>query len=878
MSDETYSVNRIVKRLQTDCQMKKYLALLITFCINLYCASSGFANDSTATYFKWSQLPPVPGGLGFAGAFAGVSNGALLVGGGANFPGGAPWTGAKKAYYDKIYVLENATSQWKEAGVLPQASGYGVSITWQDALICLGGNNTADFFSSAYIIRYINGKITIENLPAMPRPIANACGTVVNNVLYVAGGIESATDTSHNNFWSLDMAAPKDKRAWKVLPPWPGASRMMSVAGAADGNFYLFGGTHVSRAGDSTIQRFFAQDNYKYVPAKGWERLPDLPGPVVAAPTPAYNAGQSHLLLFGGDDGKYFAQNEILKEHHPGFPGTIRAFNTITESWSEMGSVFTDKKPDAVTNPNASTWATVTTPLVVWNGNVIIPTGEARPATRSPRVLMASPTQPGGAFKWLDWTVVGLYFVLLIGISVYVSRKMKSTTSDFFLGGGKIPWWAAGLSIFGSKLSALTFIAIPAKAYATNWVYFLSNMMIVAVAPIIVYFYLPYFRKLKITSVYQYLQIRFNSKIKLLGSINFVLFQVSRLGIVIYLPALVLSTVTGIDIFVCIVGTSLITTAYSVSGGIEAVIWTEVMQVGVLLGGAILSLVFIAHSINGGWGTIFTEAASHDKLRLATLKWSFTEPVLWVVFVGGFLTQLVTYSSDQVVVQRYLTTATEKEARQSIYTNALLVIPASLIFFAVGTALWVYFRHNPAQLNPHGHTDDIFPWFISQRLPAGLSGLVIAGLFAATMSTISSSMNSIATVVTTDFYQTAKPDSTDHQRFTFARRTTFVLGLIGCSIAIYLVFLSNASIWDQYLKIIGLFGGCLAGMFVAGIFFPRINSVGILTGFIVSAISLYFIQAYTKTSFFLYPVYAVGICVAVAYAVSLFSAKEHRDM
>jgi SSS family solute:Na+ symporter len=430
------------------------------------------------------------------------------------------------------------------------------------------------------------------------------------------------------------------------------------------------------------------------------------------------------------------------------------------------------------------------------------------------------------------------------------------------------------LSIFGSKLSALTFIAIPAKAYATNWVYLLSNIMIVVVAPVIVYCYLPYFRKLKLTSVYEYLAIRFNTKVKYLGSLNFVLFQISRLGIVIYLPALVLSTVTGIDIFICIIGTSLITTAYSVAGGIEAVIWTEVMQVGVLLGGAVLSLVFIAHTLPGGFGQIITESSAHNKLRMASMDWNITEPVLWVVFLGGFFTQLVTYSSDQVVVQRYLTTSSEKEARRSIYTNAILVIPASIIFFSVGTALWVYFRHNPANLNPHGRTDDIFPWFISQQLPSGLSGLVIAGLFAATMSTISSSMNSIATVVTTDFYQSFKPHSSDHQRFVFARWVTLLLGILGCGIAVYLVSLQNASIWDQYLKIIGLFGGCLAGIFVAGIFFPKINSRGILIGFALSAVGLYFIQATGKVNFFLYPVIAILLCVLIAYISSLFSLTK----
>lgn len=859
--------------------MKKHLLHIFFLFLCLSFAGHSIANDSTKPYLQWTQLPAIPDPVGLAGSFAGVSNGALLVAGGSNFgTNGTPWNGGVKTWYDKIYVLEQPTGQWKEAGRLPHPLAYGVSASWQDGVIIAGGSDATKHYNEVLLLRYKNGKIETEHLPSLPAPIANACGIVIGSTFYIAGGIKEPTATqAEKNFWALDLAQPAAQRSWTTVAPWPGAGRMLAVAGTQEGAFYLISGAALTKqAGDSVVHRTFLKDAYKYMPGKsaGWRRIADLPQSVAAAPSPAFTTGQTHLLVFGGDQGKYFDQNASLQQKHPGFSNEVWMYNSITDSWSTIGAISTDKQADAESNPLASTWAPVTTTAVVWNGNLVLPGGEVRPGTRTNRVLMATPVHPPGGFRLFDWTIVGIYFLLVIAISVIVSRNMQRTTSGFFLGGGKIPWWAAGLSIFGSKLSALTFIAIPAKAYATDWVYLLNNVMIVVVAPIVVYFYLPYFRKLKLTSVYEYLNIRFNRPVKWLGSLTFIVFQVSRLGIVIYLPALVLSAVTGIDIFICIVGTSLITTAYSVSGGIEAVVWTEVMQVGVLLGGALATLFFIASSMNGGFSQLFTEAMHHDKFRMAITDWTITEPVLWVVFVGGFLTQLVTYSSDQVVVQRYLTTATEQEAKKSIYTNAILVIPASLIFFSVGTALWVFYKHHPAALSPHGRTDDVFPWYISNQLPSGLAGLVIAGLFAATMSTISSSMNSIATVVTTDFYQSVRPASTDKQRFVFARYTTVVLGLLGCLIAIYMVYLRNASIWDQYIKIIGLFGGCLAGMFVAGIFFPRIHSAGIIIGFVVSAISLYFIQAAGIINFFLYPAAAVLICVLVAYIASLVIKKK----
>lgn len=845
------------------------------FAIMMGCSTPLWAQqqEPAQRFLSWSQLPSLPDSIGFAGSFAGVSNGVLLVAGGANFPdGGAPWTGSTKQWNPKIFALENAGGQWKQVGELPRPLGYGVSITWRDGLICIGGNDANRHYADVFLLRYQNGTVSLENLPSLPQPLANACGVLIGDKMYVAGGITHPGDSScEAAFQVLDLSQPSAQRKWVTLPSWPGAPRMLAVAGTQEGAFYLFSGVQLvkdSLHGNS--RRIYLKDAYKYLPTGGWSRLADLPEAIAAAPSPAITTGQAHLMIIGGDNGVYSDSNAILKERHPGFSSKVYSYNTLTNTWAVTEKVDTQQQADAMLHPNNSTWAPVTTPVVAWNGGFVLPGGEVRPAVRTPRVLMAMPVQPRGAFGWLDWSVVAVYFLLVIGISVIVSRKMQSTTSDFFLGGSKIPWWAAGLSIFGSKLSALTFIAIPAKAYATDWVYLLNNLLIVAVAPIIVYFYLPYFRKLKLTSVYEYLQIRFDQRVKMLGSATFVLFQVSRLGIVIYLPALVLSAVTGIDIFACIIGITVITTAYSVSGGIEAVVWTEVMQVVVLLGGALMALLFVANSLDGGFGQLITEASEHNKFRMAQLDWTITEPVLWVVLVGGFLTQLVTYSSDQVVVQRYLTTSTEREAKKSIYTNAILVIPASLIFFSVGTALWVYFRHYPAELNPHGRIDDVFPWYISHQLPAGLSGLVIAGLFAATMSTISSSMNSIATVITTDFYKSFKPATSDKQRFVFARRATVVLGLLGCLIAVYMVYLRNASIWDQYLKIIGLFGGCLAGMFLAGIFFPRINSNGILIGFVVSAICLYFVQAAGWVNFFLYPAVAVLICVGTGYVASLW--------
>ncbi|NEU07038.1 galactose oxidase [Flavihumibacter sp. R14] len=337
---------------------------------------------------KWDQLPSIPDAVGYAGSFAGVSNGTLLVAGGANFPdGGAPWTGSVKKWHNQIFALESQATEWKVVGKLPVPLGYGVSVTWGNALLCFGGSNESGHHADAFILRYKNGEVITETLPTMPGTIANTCGVVIGDIVYIAGGTKAPdSKESTNIFWSLDLSQKAADRKWAVLPTWPGASRMLSVAGALNGEFYLFSGASLKDG-----KREYLKDAYKYIPGKGWKRIADLPNPVVAAPSTAYAMGKNHLLIFGGDDGKLAPIAADLKEKHGGFSTDILAYDRISDRWMVSGRIFTDKKVNSELNPNGSVWAPVTTPLVVWNGSIILPGGEVRPATRTSRVLQATP-------------------------------------------------------------------------------------------------------------------------------------------------------------------------------------------------------------------------------------------------------------------------------------------------------------------------------------------------------------------------------------------------------------------------------------------------------------------------------------------------------
>jgi len=352
--------------------------------------TSDFACTTADKVIEWDQLPAIPDETGFAGSFAGISNGSLLVAGGSNFPGNTrPWSGGIKTWYDKIFVLEDDKANWKEVGKLPRPMGYGVSLSWKDGVLILGGADKDKHYTECYFLRYVNDRIITTSLPPLPTANANASGVIIDDIVYIAGGLESPASTNTLNiFWSLDLSKREAERSWKILDTFPGQSRMLAVAGSLNNEFYLLSGVHLAmNAGDSVAHREYLKDAYVYTPSKGWRKIQDLPNSTAAAPGPAYSDQKQGLVVIGGDDGSRADSNTILKDKHPGFRTEVLAYHN--DQWSKLDGVQTEKMPDAENNPNGSTWAPVTTTLVIWNGAIVIPGGEVRPGVRTNRVLRA---------------------------------------------------------------------------------------------------------------------------------------------------------------------------------------------------------------------------------------------------------------------------------------------------------------------------------------------------------------------------------------------------------------------------------------------------------------------------------------------------------
>jgi len=316
---------------------------------------------------RWLQLPPLPDKEGFAAMYAGVSGGALIAAGGANFPDKKPWEGGTKIWYDTVFVLEKPDGQWKQAGRLPRPLGYGVSVTHNGTVVCAGGSDAARHHPDCFKLEWRGGRLMNTHLPPLPRPVANACGALLGDTLYVAGGIETPDATAAlKTFYALDLAAKPP--VWRALEPWPGPARMLAVAAALDGSFYLASGADLSAGPDGKPVRTYLRDAYCFTPGRGWKHLPDLPRAAVAAPSPAPVIDRSTFLVISGDDASQLATPPT---RHPGFPNSILAYDTRAGRWTETG---------ATPSPR------VTVPTAAWHGSWIILSGEQRPGVRSPEV------------------------------------------------------------------------------------------------------------------------------------------------------------------------------------------------------------------------------------------------------------------------------------------------------------------------------------------------------------------------------------------------------------------------------------------------------------------------------------------------------------
>jgi SSS family transporter len=814
----------------------------------------------------WQQLPDLPNELGVAGPFVGVHNDALIVAGGANFP--RPVWENDKVWHDAIHVLTRSADgyAWHSGGALPRPLAYGAAVSTPDGVVCMGGNDASATFQDVFVLRWDpeSRQVTQASYPVLPRPCAYGQAALVGDVIYLAGGqSDLGLQSAMENLWALDLAQRDDPSAfvWRELPAAMGGPRAFNLTvhqhNGYDDCLYVLSG----RRQDGDQVRFLT-DVWEFTPkTRQWRRRTDAPRCVMAGTGMGY--GQSHIFVLGGADGSLFAQTDALKDDHPGFPKEALAYHTITDTWTSAGPLPQNQ---------------VTTVPVMWDGRMVIASGEIRPRVRTPSVWSAVPVGRQRGFGALNYTLLFGYLLAMVGVGVYFANKNKNT-DDYFRGGMQIPWWAAGCSIFATMLSSLTYTGIPSKAFAQDWVYAVGNMMIPVVAFAAVYVALPFYRRLDVTSAYEYLEKRFSRSVRLFGSASFTLFHLFRMAVVMSLTGLALAIATPLTPGQSVLLMGVLSIIYCTMGGIEAVIWTDTIQTVVLLGGATLAIILLIAGTDGGLSGALHTAWDADKLRVANLHWDVTSAQLaiWVVILGGIGQNISSYTADQAVVQRYMTTPDLRRAARSIWTNAVLTIPATVLFFGIGTALFAFYSSHPGRLDPTMTTDQVFPLFIASEMPVGVAGVIVAGIFSAAQSTVSTSMNSTATTVVTDFMRPFGMCRTERGYLMAARALTFLMGVAGTLLGLVFVDPDIRSLFDAFIKVIGLFMGVLGGLFVLGVLTRRANAFGALAGALVGAIVMFSLWRFTAVAGYLYTASGITACVVVGYLASLLR-PQHRDL
>jgi SSS family solute:Na+ symporter len=709
---------------------------------------------------------------------------------------------------------------------------YAAAVSSGENMIVVGG--VIDGVSSTAVnslhLSKDGSSVSSSVLPSLPAPPTQLAATVFKAHLYVL----LQTD-GQPRFFRLSLADAHTSEWEELASPGVKGVRNVTLAIQHDGRGHKLY-THIDAEEHSTWSFDLTLEK------SSWSVLSTLNTPTVEIKN-LYPLGQAHLLAIA-DTGASFH------------------YNTITRAWAPYEQI----EPPTGT-VIASLWANKELIyLTEQNGRVSI--------------HKAGVADVGQEFGWLNMLVLTLYLVGVVLLGLYFMTKNKDT-NDFFRGGQSIPWWGAACSIYATMLSSLTYMALPAIVYQTDWVLLIGILTIVAVAPVAVYVAVPFFRQIDATSAYEYLSKRFNMGVRLFASALFTLFHLSRMGVVMALTALAIAAITPFTATESVLLMGVLCLLYCTLGGIEAVIWTDTLQTVVLLLGAIVCFVMLVSGVEGGLTEFVTVGFSDDKFTLFNADFSagsITTLSLWVIVLGGIGQNLSSYTADQAIVQRYMVTPDPEAAKKSIWANAIIAAPSSVLFFCIGTGLYLFYQAHPEQLNPTAQIDQIFPTFIVTQLPAGLAGLIIAGIFAAAQSTVSTSINSMATTLVTDFIRPSNLIKTEKGYMRAAQWLTFIVGVIGTFVGLVFIDPAIRSLMDTYFVVIGMFMGALGGLFVLGVVTRRANGVGAMVGLVVGVTIMVLCWKFNLANGYLYCTIGIVSCVVVGYVVSLMFPGVKRDL
>lgn len=431
---------------------------------------------------------------------------------------------------------------------------------------------------------------------------------------------------------------------------------------------------------------------------------------------------------------------------------------------------------------------------------------------------------------WIDTTIVVASVLFAIGVGIYFAKKQNSTEA-YFAASGNIPAWAVGMSMFATIISSVTFLAYPGSSYAGNWILLVQGMMVPLVLLGVIGFIVPLYRKVIRLSTYEYFERRFGAFARFYSSVAFVLEHFSKMGTILYLLAMAMVAFTGgMDIVWIIVGVGVAVIILTYFGGMEAIIWMDVVQGFLLIIGGLLAVGVIFYLTDGGPSAIMDIAMRDHKIDFGPYAWDFTQLTFIVMVFNGIFYALQKYGTDQSIVQRYLTARSDKEAKKASYLGILLSVPTWALFMFVGTCLYAYYQINAGELPAGLKSDEVFPHFIATEMPIGITGLIIAALIAGAISSIDADVNCISAVVVEDYYARFRPKATDKQRLLVGRVSVIVVGIGAILIALLYVSWGGEGVLGTLFGLYAILSAGIVGIFVLGLFSRRANWQGLYIG------------------------------------------------
>ena len=877
--------------------MKKLLLLVVGLV-----AVTAFATPVEVDW-KAGETAPAKVARPFAGF---LPDGRFVVAGGSDFVDG------KKVYRSGIYARE-LDGKWSKVGELPHPIAEGVCCETPFGLFCAGGTDGETVFTNTFEIivnKFAEHGLDVVRGLRLPKPVKMGAAAYHDGLFFVIAskdvyGISLKRGASR--FVKIgEMPGPAREQIVAAVQNGDQKEKMLIVAGGYDKetkkplrDVYGLVLSSVrmpwseSKEGNPKLRLDDVYDDPDFIshPAQmKWKKLADLPEGVTTIGAAFLPSGHQHILLVGGFGEKGWIDRAVngSTETDPvklGWQRKIYAYNCVTDAWCEYGEIAPDDslrggrghqarqdaggihdhhrgrrsraheahgrrvdselQEDRQVRRDGMGGRRSVCPFDGGDGGVLHPQEEGRE-----RLLPRRKPHP------------------------VVCRRNVHLRDDALL----------------HHLHRHPHAGVPPglALLRDGVLHHRHGTCRDLLLPAVLLPYLPFFCRLGITSAYEYLEKRFNLGVRLFGSAAFVVFMVCRVAVVTLLPAIALNAVTGISIDACILICGILTMIYCSLGGLEAVIWSDFVQGIVLMGGAVsvLVLLILKTGPDGAhFSTFWNVATSCEKTRMWDFRLLFSQPVFWVVAVQGLISNLSSYTSDQCVIQRYIATPDENATKRSLWFNGCMSVFAQVVFYGIGTALFAFYHTNPAAMDvtmPKG--DSVLPIFMATEMPPWLAGLVIAAVFAATISTLSANLSSASTAVVTDFIKRFKPNIPGKAQIRCGQVCTYVVGVVGIMAALTLARMESSALFDNFNKYIAMLTAGLTGLFFMGVFIPRIKGVAAVLGltanyFVCFSCEILHCDVFgLKFHPFLLGGIGLVVCVAVAYIASFLLREKGHDL